>query len=166
MRFELVDRLGRQHATTAPAMNKIATGVEAKDFIDINAPVAENLKGIARAKKKTISEITVVVLDRPRNEQLLSDIRSAGATVKLISDGDVAASIEAALPEKEVDMLMGIGGTPEAVLSAAAIHCIGGNIQCVAWPRDWSERDSALAKGDSCPLLVYPDSREGNQCAN
>ncbi len=128
-------------------MNKIATGVEAKDSIDISAPVAENLKGIARAKKKTISEITVVVLDRPRNEQLLSDIRSAGARVKLISDGDVAASIEAALPEKEVDVLMGIGGTPEAVLSAAAIHCIGGNIQCTAWPRDKSERDAALAKG-------------------
>jgi len=128
-------------------VNKIVVGAEAKDVIDIRAPVAENLKGIARAKKKTISEITVVVLDRPRNEQLLSDIRSAGARVKLISDGDLAASIEAALPEKEVDALMGIGGTPEAVLSAAAIHCIGGSIQCTAWPRDKNERDAALAKG-------------------
>jgi fructose-1,6-bisphosphatase II len=128
-------------------MNKIVTGAEAKELININAPVAENLKSIASAKKKTISEITVVVLDRPRNQQLLSDIRSAGARVKLISDGDVAASIEAALPEREVDVLMGIGGTPEAVLSAAAIHCIGGSIQCVAWPRDKSERDSALARG-------------------
>jgi fructose-1,6-bisphosphatase II len=128
-------------------MNKIITGAEAKELIDINAPVAENLKVISSAKNKTISEITVVVLDRPRNQQLLSDIRSAGARVKLISDGDVAASIEAALPEREVDVLMGIGGTPEAVLSAAAIHCIGGIIQCTAWPRDKNERDAALAKG-------------------
>jgi fructose-1,6-bisphosphatase II len=128
-------------------MNKIVTGPEAKDYIDINAPVAENLKNVAKAKKKKISEITVVVLDRPRHEQLLSDIRSAGARVKLISDGDVAASIEAALPEREVDMLMGIGGTPEGVLSAAAISCIGGGIQCKAWPRDESERAAAVAQG-------------------
>jgi fructose-1,6-bisphosphatase II len=128
-------------------MNKIVTGPEAKDCIDINAPVKENLKNIAKAKKKKISEVTVVVLDRPRHEQLLTDIRRAGARVKLISDGDVAAGIEAALPEKEVDVLMGIGGTPEGVLTAAAIHCIGGAIQCRAWPRDEKERAAAIAKG-------------------
>jgi fructose-1,6-bisphosphatase II len=128
-------------------MNKIVTGPEAKDCIDINAPVAENLKNIAKAKERKISELTVVVLDRPRHEQLLSDIRSAGARVKLISDGDVAASIDAALPEREVDALMGIGGTPEGVISAAAIHCIGGGIQCKGWPRDDSERKAALAAG-------------------
>jgi fructose-1,6-bisphosphatase II len=126
-------------------MDKIVTGPEAKDYIDINAPVAENLKNIARAKKRKVSELTVVVLDRPRHEQLLSDIRSAGARIKLISDGDVAASIEAALPEREVDVLMGIGGTPEGVLSAAAIHCIGGVIQCKAWPRDDNERQATIA---------------------
>ena len=128
-------------------MNKIITGVEAKDAIDIDAPVAENLKNIARAKQKKISEITVVVLDRPRHEQLLSDIRNAGARVKLISDGDVVASIEAALPAREVDVLMGIGGTPEGVLSAAAIHCIGGGLQCKAWPRDKKEKEIAMAAG-------------------
>lgn len=128
-------------------VNKIAVGAEAKDVIDIRAPVTENLKAIARAKKKALSEITVVVLDRPRNEQLLADIRSGGARVKLISDGDLAASIEAAMPGREVDALMGIGGTPEAILSAAAIHCVGGEIQCVAWPRDRDEQDAALAKG-------------------
>jgi fructose-1,6-bisphosphatase II len=128
-------------------MNKIVTGPEAKDCIDINAPVKENLKNIAKAKKKKISEVTVVVLDRPRHEQLLTDIRRAGARVKLISDGDVAAGIEAALPEKEVDVLMGIGGTPEGVLTAAAIHCIGGAIQCRAWPCDEKERAAAVAKG-------------------
>ena len=128
-------------------VDKIAVGAEAKDVIDIRATVAENLKAIARAKKKTLSETTVVVLDRPRNEQLLSNIRSAGARVKLISDGDLAASIEAAMPDREVDVLMGVGGTPEAVLSAAAIHCVGGEIQCVAWPRNKNERDSAVSKG-------------------
>ena len=128
-------------------MNKIVTGAEAKDVIDIRAPAADNIMGIARAKKKNVSEVTVVVLDRPRNEQLLRDIRATGARVKLISDGDVAASIEAALPEREVDVLMGIGGTPEAVLSAAAIHCIGGMMQCTAWPRDKSESEAAVASG-------------------
>jgi len=128
-------------------MNKIVTGREAKDFVDIDASVAENLKNIAKAKKRKVSELTVVVLDRPRHEQLLSEIRSAGARVKLISDGDVAASIQAALPDTGVDVLMGIGGTPEGVLSAAAIHCIGGGIQSKAWPRDEKERKAAIADG-------------------
>jgi len=128
-------------------MDKIVTGPEVKDYIDINAPVSENLKNMARAKKRKVSELTVVVLDRPRHEQLISDIRGAGARVKLISDGDVSASIDAALPEREVDALMGIGGTPEGVLSAAAIRCIGGGIQCKAWPRDDSEKEVAIAAG-------------------
>jgi len=128
-------------------MDKIVTGCEAKDVIDINAPVAENLKNIARAKKIKVSELTVVVLDRPRHEQLLSEIRSAGARVKLISDGDISASIQAALPETGVDVLMGIGGTTEGVISAAAIHCIGGGIQCKAWPRNEQERKAALDAG-------------------
>ncbi len=128
-------------------VSKIVTGREAKDFVDIDASVAENLKNIAKAKKRKVSELTVVVLDRPRHEQLLSEIRSAGARVKLISDGDVAASIQAALPETGVDVLMGVGGTPEGVLSAAAIHCIGGGIQCKAWPRNEKERAAAIADG-------------------
>jgi fructose-1,6-bisphosphatase II len=128
-------------------MNKIVTGPEAEDSIDINAPVGENLKNIAKAKRKKVSELTVVVLDRPRHEQLLSDIRNAGARVKLISDGDVAASIDAALPSRDVDVLMGIGGTPEGVLSAAAIRCIGGCIQAKPWPRDESEIKAAEASG-------------------
>ena len=128
-------------------MNKIVTDREAKDSVDIDASVAENLKSIAKAKRRKASETTVVVLDRPRHEQLLSEIRSAGARVKLISDGDIAASIQAALPETGVDVLMGIGGTPEGVLSAAAIHCIGGGIQCKGWPRDEAEREAAIADG-------------------
>jgi fructose-1,6-bisphosphatase II len=128
-------------------MNKIVTGHEAKDVIDINDTVANNLKNIAKAKKRKVSEITVVVLDRPRHEKLISEIRAAGARVKLITDGDVAASIQAALPDTDVDVLMGIGGTPEGVLSAAAILCIGGTIQCKAWPRDEKERQQAILDG-------------------
>jgi len=129
-------------------MNKIVTGLEAKDVIDIDAPVSENIRRVAAAKNKKISEITVVVLDRPRHEKLLNDIRRAGARVKLISDGDVSAAIEAALPDTDVDMLMGVGGTPEGVLSAAAIHCIGGCIQCKGWPRDEKEKQAAIEKGE------------------
>jgi len=128
-------------------MKKIVTGREAKDIVHIDASVAENLKNIAGAKRRKVSELTVVVLDRPRHDQLLSEIRSVGARVKLISDGDIAASIQAALPETGVDVLMGIGGTTEGVLSAAAIHCIGGGIQCKAWPRDEKEREAAIASG-------------------
>ncbi len=129
-------------------MNKIAVGAEAKDSIDINASVADNLINIAAAKRKKVSEITVVVLDRPRHETLLRDIRNAGARVKLISDGDISAAIEAALPETDVDVLMGVGGTPEGVLSAAAILCTGGAIQCKAWPRDEKEKADGIARGE------------------
>jgi len=128
-------------------MNKIATGHEAKDCISIDATVAENLRNVALAKKRKVSELTVVVLDRPRHEQLLSEIRQAGARVKLISDGDISAAIQAALPNTGVDVLIGIGGTPEGVISAAAIKCIGGTIQCKAWPRDEKEREAAIAAG-------------------
>jgi fructose-1,6-bisphosphatase II len=129
-------------------MNKIVTDAEAKDVIDIDAPAGENIRRVAAAKNKKISEITVVVLDRPRHEKLLYDIRQAGARVKLISDGDVSAAIEAALPETDVDILMGVGGTPEGVLSAAAIRCIGGAIQCKGWPRDEKEKQLAIDKGE------------------
>jgi fructose-1,6-bisphosphatase II len=129
-------------------MNKIVTSEEAHDVIDIDAPVSENIRRVAAAKNKKFHEITVVVLDRPRHEKLMHDIRAAGARVKLISDGDVSAAIEAALPDTDVDMLMGIGGTPEGVLSAAAIRCIGGCIQCKGWPRDEKEKQDAIDKGE------------------
>jgi len=128
-------------------MDKIVTGADAKDCVDINATVAENLKNIALAKKKKITELTVTVLDRQRHEQLLEDIRRVGARVKLISDGDISASIEAALPDREIDVLMGIGGTTEGVISAAAIRCIGGGIQCKIWPRNEQERTAAIQAG-------------------
>jgi len=129
-------------------MNKIVTSSEAKHVIDIDAPVSENIRRVAAAKGKKISEITVVVLDRPRHDKLMQEIRQAGARVKLIPDGDISASIEAALPDTDVDMLMGIGGTTEGVLSAAAIRCIDGCIQCKGWPRDEKEKKAALERGD------------------
>jgi fructose-1,6-bisphosphatase II len=128
-------------------MNKIAVGKEARDAVDIDASVEVNLKHIADALGRNVEEVTVVVLDRPRHDQLLADIRAVGARVKLITDGDVAAGIQAALPDSGVDVLMGIGGTPEGVLTAAAIRCIGGAIQGKAWPRNDEEREAAAAAG-------------------
>jgi fructose-1,6-bisphosphatase II len=128
-------------------MSKIAVGRAARDVIDINAPVDVNLENIARATGRHIRELTVVVLDRPRHDDLLKDIRNSGARVKLISDGDVAAGIQAAMADSGVDVLMGIGGTPEAVLTAAAIRCIGGAIQCKPWPRHDEDRELARAAG-------------------
>ena len=138
-------------------MDKIVVGAEAKDVVHINSPVAENLKNIARVKKRDVSDLTVVVLDRPRHERLLSEIRTAGARVKLIPAGDIVAGIQAALPETGVDALMGIGGTPEGVLTAAAIHCIGGVIQCKAWPRNDEERNAALASGVELGRVYYTE---------
>ncbi len=128
-------------------MNKIAVGPAAKDAIDIDAPVGDNLNKVAKALGKSVGEVTVVILDRPRHAQLLADIRAAGARVKMISDGDVIAGIQAAVPQSDVDVLMGIGGSPEGVITAAAIRCTGGAIQCKAWPRDDEERQRSLAAG-------------------
>jgi fructose-1,6-bisphosphatase II len=128
-------------------MNKIAVGVEAKDAIDIDAPVKDNLHNIAKAYGKDLEELTVVVLDRPRHKELIDQIRVAGARLKLISDGDISAALQAADPETSVDVLMGVGGSPEAVISAAAIKCLGGNLQCKLWPRDEAERKGALEVG-------------------
>jgi fructose-1,6-bisphosphatase II len=110
-------------------MNKIVTGPEAADLIDISAPVSVNIAVVAKAKSLSISDITVVVLNRPRHEKLIREIRDAGARIRLIQDGDVAAAIETARPNTGIDLLMGIGGTPEGVITAAAMICLGGAIQ-------------------------------------
>lgn len=136
-------------------MNKIAVGPAARDVIDIDAPVADNLAKIAKALGKKVSEVTVVMLDRPRHADLLRDVREAGARVKMISDGDVAAGIQAALPDTDVDVLMGIGGTPEGVITAAALRCTGGAILCKPWPRDDEERQKSVDAGIDLDH-VYP----------
>jgi fructose-1,6-bisphosphatase II len=110
-------------------MDKIVTGPAAAAVIDIKASVAQNIQAVAKAKGLKVSEVTVVVLNRPRHENLIEQIRAAGARIRLIQDGDVAAAIETARPDAGVDLLMGIGGTPEGVITAAAMICLGGSIQ-------------------------------------
>lgn len=110
-------------------MNKIVTGTEAASVIDIRASVADNIAAVARAKSLQVTDITVVVLNRPRHRTLIEEIRNTGARIRLIQDGDVAAAIETARPETGIDLLMGIGGTPEGVITAVAMICLGGAIQ-------------------------------------
>jgi fructose-1,6-bisphosphatase II len=110
-------------------MNKIVTGPEAAHVIDINATTAQNIAAVAKAKNLALGDVTVIVLNRPRHERLISEIRAAGARIRLIQDGDVAAAIETARSNTGIDLLMGIGGTPEGVITAAAMICLGGSIQ-------------------------------------
>jgi len=125
-------------------MNKIAVGPEAKGVIDINAPVEENLSKVAKAKRCDVDDLTVVILDRPRHEQLISEVRAAGARIKLIPAGDIAGGLMTAIEDTGMDILMGIGGSPEAVITACALKCIGGEIQCKLRPRNEEERQKAL----------------------
>jgi len=120
-------------------MNKIATGPEAASEIDIEAPVRENLARVARAKRKSVEDITVVILDRPRHEGLIKEVRSAGARIRLIQDGDISGALTTCMPGSGIDLLLGIGGSPEAVVSACAIKCVGGNMVCKLWPRNDDE---------------------------
>lgn len=128
-------------------MNKIAVGPEAADVIDITAPIGENIRKVAKAKNVSVSDLTVCILDRPRHEKLIRDVREAGARCRLISDGDVAGAISACRPNTSTDMLAGIGGTPEGIIAAAAIRCMGGAIQAKLWPKDDEERQKAIDRG-------------------
>jgi fructose-1,6-bisphosphatase II len=139
-------------------MEKIATGPEAAEAIDIGAPVAENIRQVAKAKGKRPEEVTVTILDRPRHADMIAEIRAAGARVLLITDGDVAGAIVAAIPRTEVDLLMGIGGTPEGVVSAAALKCLGGAIQGKLYPRNDEERSSLLADGFDLDQVLDADT--------
>jgi len=126
-------------------MNKIAVGPEAVGSIDILASPGQNLRWIAKAKRCSVADLTVCILDRPRHAALIQEVRSAGARIQLIPDGDVAGGISTALGDTGVDVLMGVGGAPEAVLTAAALRCLKGEIQCTLWPRDDNERKAAEA---------------------
>lgn len=129
-------------------MEKIAVGPAMKHVIDINAPVVVNLDRIARVREAHIDDLTVVVLDRPRHQDIIRQVREAGARIRLITDGDVAAAIQAAMEDYTgIDVLLGIGGAPEAVLAAAAIKCVGGEIQSKIWPRTDEEREKMKADG-------------------
>jgi fructose-1,6-bisphosphatase II len=128
-------------------MEKIAAGADAIGAVDITATPTENVKAVAQAKGVRPTDVRVVVLERERHEQLIGELHQVGARVNLIRDGDVAPAIAAARPETGVDLLYGIGGTPEGVISAAALKCVGGGIQGRLWPRSPEERDALLAAG-------------------
>jgi fructose-1,6-bisphosphatase II len=138
-------------------MEKIAAGADAVDVIDINATPAENVQAVAKAKGRRVTDIRVVVLERERHESLIGELREAGARVNLIRDGDVAPAIAAARPETGVDLLYGIGGTPEGVISAAALKCVGGGIQGKLWPRTDDERKALLAAGYDLDRVLMTD---------
>jgi fructose-1,6-bisphosphatase II len=138
-------------------MDKIAVGAAAADAIDITEPPAENVRRVAKAKGKKIEDVVVVVLDRDRHEGLVRELREVGASVRLITDGDVAPSIAASRTQSTVDLLMGVGGTPEGVISAAAIKCLGGAIQGRLWPRSDEERQELTDAGFDLDRVLTTD---------
>ena len=125
-------------------MDKIAVGPEAAGMVDLEAPVERNLTRVAKALEKDINDLTAIILDRPRNHHYIQAVRDAGARIRLIRDGDVSGAISTVREETGIDILLGIGGSPEAVIAASALLCMGGEIQCKLWPRDESERLYAL----------------------
>ncbi len=128
-------------------MEKLVTGPEAADVVDIRYPVAENIHQIAKAKGSAAEDVTVVLLDRPRHEEIAAEIRATGARIKFITDGDVAGAIMAARADTGIDLLLGIGGTPEGIIAACAMKCLDGVIQGRLWPKDDEERQRALDAG-------------------
>jgi fructose-1,6-bisphosphatase II len=144
-------------------MDKIAVGPAAAQSVDINASVATNLKNVARALDKDVRDLTVVMLERPRHEKLAEQIRETGARIRFIMDGDVAGAVMAATPDTGIDVLMGIGGAPEAVVAACAIRCIGGEMQCKIWPRNEEEWAAVNAHGiDVARVLTAGDLVHGD----
>ncbi len=138
-------------------MEKLAVGPDCVDRIDITAPIRENLRRIAKAKRSSISDVTVCILDRSRHEDLVREVRDAGARIAFISDGDVAGAISAARESSGVDVLLGIGGTPEGIIAACALKCMGGAIQARLWPRDDAERQKALDAGHDLGRVLTTD---------
>jgi fructose-1,6-bisphosphatase II len=148
-------------------MRKLITGPEAAEVVDIRYPVAENIHQVAKAKGSQPSDVTVVLLDRPRHEQLAEEIRATGARIKFITDGDVAGAISAARPGSGVDLLLGIGGTPEGIIAACAMKCMGGVIQGQLWPTDDEERQRALDAGHDLSddaVLTTDELVRGDDC--
>jgi len=146
-------------------MEKIAVGPECVGVIDINASITENLQAVAKAKGEDVRDVTVVILDRPRHDDMVAEIREAGARIRLIQDGDVAGAITTAWPDSGADILLGIGGTPEGVIAAAALKCMGGELQGRMWPRDDDERAAAIEAGiDLTKVLMTDDLVAGDNC--
>jgi fructose-1,6-bisphosphatase II len=138
-------------------MEKLVTGPEAAEAVDITAPVAENIRAVARAKRESADDVTVVILDRPRHAALVEEIRATGARIKFITDGDVAGAVMAIREGTGIDLLVGIGGTPEGVVTAAAVKCLGGVIQGRLWPQNEEERQKAIAAGHDLDRVLFTD---------
>jgi fructose-1,6-bisphosphatase II len=138
-------------------MSKLVTGPEAADLVDVDAPPAANIAAVARAKHCSPHDVTVVMLDRERHSDLISQVRDAGARIKLITDGDVAGAILAAREGTGVDLLLGIGGTPEGIIAACAIKCLGGVMLSKLAPRDEQEREKAIAAGHDLDRVLTTD---------
>ncbi|MBC6457536.1 class II fructose-bisphosphatase [Actinomadura sp. HBU206391] len=138
-------------------MEKLVTGPEAADVVDIQRPVADNIRAVARAKGSSTQDVTVVILDRPRHEDLVTQVRESGARIKFITDGDVAGAIMAAREGTGVDLLLGIGGTPEGIIAACAIKALGGVIQGRLWPQDDAERQKAIDAGHDLGRVLTTD---------
>jgi fructose-1,6-bisphosphatase II len=139
-------------------MNKIAVGPEARDAINIEASVEENLNNIARTLGEDVNDLTVMILDRPRHAELIGEVRRCGARIRLIQDGDVAGALMTAWPDSGIDVLMGVGGTPEGVLAACALRCMGGNIQGKLYARSEDELRRGAEMGfDFNKLLTIDD---------
>lgn len=146
-------------------MQKIATGPEAADAIDITKTPSENLQAVADAKGETVRDLTVVILDRDRHKELITEVREAGARVRLIPDGDVAGAISTAWPDSGADVLLGIGGTPEGVITAAALKAMGGGMQGRLWARNEAERKAAEKESyDLDAVLTEDDLVRGDNC--
>jgi fructose-1,6-bisphosphatase II len=146
-------------------LEKLVTGPEAADAVDIRYPVAENIHQVAKAKGSAPEDVTVVVLDRPRHADLAREIRETGARIKFITDGDVAGAIMAARPDTGVDLLLGVGGTPEGIIAACAMKCMEGVIQGRLWPQDDAERERAIEAGHDLDRVLYTDDLvAGDDC--
>jgi fructose-1,6-bisphosphatase II len=143
-------------------MEKIAVGRDAADAIDIDAPVSDNLQSVAKALGKDVDDVTAVILDRDRHNDIISACRQAGARIQLIPDGDVAGAISCAWPDSGADILLGVGGTPEGVIAACALKCLDGAIQGRLWPRNDDERQAAVDAGyDLTQVLTTDDLVSG-----
>jgi fructose-1,6-bisphosphatase II len=138
-------------------MEKLVTGPEAADAVDIGRPIADNIRAIARAKGSSPHDVTVCILDRPRHEGIVKEVREAGARIKFILDGDVAGAIMACRPGTGVDLLLGIGGTPEGIIAACAIKALGGVIQGRLWPQDDAEKQQAKDAGHELGRVLMTD---------
>ncbi|MEO8850966.1 MAG: class II fructose-bisphosphatase [Allobranchiibius sp.] len=138
-------------------MDKLAAGPDIADVVDIRLPVAENIRRVAKAKKVGPADVTVVMLDRPRHQQLAQQIRDAGARLRYIADGDVAGAIMAARPDTGIDLLLGVGGTPEGIITACAMKALGGTIQGILAPKDDEERQKAIDAGLHLDTVLATD---------